>query len=97
MNFFDGAIDFLSRVDWVRVVVTLLATLVAVVAGIYWPARALEAHTNQPLVRYAWYVVGTMALIMIYLAMYGYGHFWELYHESEKRENPAPIERSSSG
>jgi ABC-type amino acid transport system permease subunit len=97
MEFLDSVIDFLSRVEWMRVIITVLATLFAVVVGIYWPARLMETYTNQPVARYAWYFVGTMALIMIYLAMYGYGHFWDLYHESEKRENPAPVERTSSG
>lgn len=74
---------FLLDVEWLRVFVTVIFTAVAVVAGIWWPAKLLEAHTNQPLVRWGWYVVGTFALVMIYLAMYGYGNFWNLYHDSE--------------
>jgi len=94
MEFLDGVIDFLAGVQWLRVVITIIATLLAVVGGIYLPARVLEAHTNQPLVRYAWYVVGTMALVMIYLAMYGYGQFWDLYRESEQRERNPALERA---
>ncbi len=93
----DAVIEFLGNVIWWRVIVTLVFTAVAVAAGIWWPARLLEAHTNQPLVRWGWYIVGTLALAMIYTAMYGYGQFWVLYRESEVRrgttsaaENRAP-------
>ncbi len=83
MEFLREFWTFLLDVEWLRVFVTVIFTAIAVVAGIWWPARLLEAHTNQPLVRWGWYVVGTFALVMIYLAMYGYGHFWNLYHDSE--------------
>jgi hypothetical protein len=39
--------------------------------------------------RYIWYVGGTLMLIMVYVSMYGYGHFWELYGASELAENRA--------
>lgn len=76
-------LEFLANVQWVRVVVTIMATAVGVVLGIYVPARLLEMHTNQPAARYVWYVIGTITLIMVYICMYGYGLFWELYSNSE--------------
>lgn len=93
MDFLDSALEFLGNIDWLRVFITVIATVIAVVLGIYYPAKVLEAHTNQPIVRYVWYVIGTCTLVMVYLAMYGYGHFWTLYHDSEMRERHTPAER----
>lgn len=76
-------LEFLANVQWVRVIVTIMATAVGVVLGIYVPARLLEMHTNQPAARYVWYVIGTITLVMVYICMYGYGLFWELYSNSE--------------
>lgn len=87
MEWMDHAIDFLSRVHWLRVIFTVLLTTVAVVLGIWLPARILERYTNQVAMRYVWYVGGTLMLIMVYVSMYGYGHFWELYGASELAEN----------
>jgi ABC-type amino acid transport system permease subunit len=82
------AFEFLARVNWVRVTITVLATLTAVVLGIWAPARMLEFHTRQPAVRYIWYVLGTLILIMVYVSMYGYGLFWELYSENSLEGEP---------
>lgn len=82
----DAIVEFLSGVIWWRVIVTIVFTGIAALLSIWWPAKLLEAHTNQPLVRWGWYVVGTFALVMIYIAMYGYGHFWTLYRESEVKD-----------
>lgn len=96
MEFLNSIVDFLSGLIWWRVIVTIVFTSIAVIAGIWWPARLLEAHTNQPLVRWAWYVVGTFALVMIYVAMYGYGSFWTLYRESEVRGRTRSAELPSN-
>jgi len=82
----DAILEFLGNVIWWRVAVTVVFTAFAVLVAIWWPARLLETHTNQPLVRWGWYFVGTFALVMIYIAMYGYGHFWDLYRQSEVKE-----------
>jgi ABC-type arginine/histidine transport system permease subunit len=79
MEWLDEVLEFLSRVNWLRVVVTVLATAVAIILGIWAPARLLERYTNQVAVRYIWYVMGTGLLIMVYISMYGFGHFWTLY------------------
>ncbi len=79
-------LEFLANVHWVRVIFTILLTGLAVVLGIWWPAGVLERYTNQPAVRYVWYIAGTLMLIMVYVSMYGYGHFWELYSASELAE-----------
>src|SRR5690606_29979937 len=81
--------DFLARVHWVRVIFTVLLTAIAVFLGIWLPARILERYTNQVALRYVWYVGGTLMLIMVYVSMYGYGHFWELYGTSELAETRA--------
>ncbi|MBX3461079.1 MAG: hypothetical protein KF696_14125 [Planctomycetes bacterium] len=75
--------EFLGNIAWIRVIITIMATAVGVVAGIWVPARLLEVHTNQPAARYVWYVIGTITLVMVYICMYGYGLFWELYATSE--------------
>ncbi len=82
MEWLSEVFDFLVSVHWVRVIITILATAVGVVLGIWVPARLLELHTNQPAVRYVWYVMGTLTLIMIYVCMYAYGHFWDLYGDA---------------
>jgi hypothetical protein len=83
MEWLDQATEFLSRLDWVRVFFTILLTGVAIVAGVWYPARVLERYTNQVALRYIWYVAGTLMLIMVYVSLYGYGHFWELYSAGE--------------
>lgn len=90
-EFFQDTFTFLGEVHWVRVIVTILATLIAVVLGIWFPAKMLAEHTNQPLAKPAWYVVGTLALVMIYISMYGYGHFWQLYADSPETQEAAPL------
>lgn len=91
MEFLNDAWSFLAALHWGRVVITVIGTLIAVVVGIWFPAKMLEAHTNQPLARYVWYFVGTLALVMVYISMYGYGHFWHLYSESEETREVAPL------
>jgi ABC-type arginine/histidine transport system permease subunit len=92
MNFLADVWELFDGLNWVRVFVTVLATLVAVVLGIWFPARMLEAHTNQPLARPVWYVAGTLILVMIYVCMYGYGQFWTLYAESPETQQLAPLD-----
>ncbi|MCB9932850.1 MAG: hypothetical protein H6841_05435 [Planctomycetes bacterium] len=91
MGFISDVWDFLSSLDWVRVIVTILFTAMAVVLGIWFPARMLERHTNQPLAKPVWYVVGTLALVMIYVSMFGYGRFWTLYSNSPETQEAAPL------
>ncbi|MCB9894838.1 MAG: hypothetical protein H6839_10335 [Planctomycetes bacterium] len=91
MEFINDAWNFLSNVHWGRVAVVVIFTLIAVVLGIWFPARMLEEHTNQPLAKPIWYFVGTVALVMIYISMYGYGHFWDLYADSPESQQVAPI------
>ena len=90
-EFFSEIWTFLSNVHWVRLIITIMATFIAVVLGIWFPAKMLEEHTNQPLARPAWYFVGTMALVMIYISMYGYGEFWQLYADSPETQEIAPL------
>ena len=91
MEFLNDIWVFLTNVMWGRVAVVVIFTLVAVVLGIWFPAKMLEQHTNQPLAKPLWYVVGTLALVMIYISMYGYGHFWDLYADSPESQQVAPI------
>ncbi|MBZ0138028.1 MAG: hypothetical protein K8I27_16855 [Planctomycetes bacterium] len=91
MEFLSEIWTFLGNVQWVRVIVTIMATLIAVVLGIWFPARMLAEHTNQPLAKPAWYIVGTLALVMIYISMYGYGHFWQLYADSPETQEMVPL------
>jgi predicted PurR-regulated permease PerM len=93
LDFLDSAWQFLTSLDWIRVIFTILFTAVAVVFGIWFPARMLEQHTNQPLAKPIWYVIGTLALVMIYISMYGYGHFWELYSNSPESQEAVPLNR----
>lgn len=93
MAFIQDILDFLGNVQWLRVIVTVLMTFVGVVLGIWFPARMLETHTNQPAARYVWYVAGTMVMVMIYISMYGYGHFWDLYVDSAETQEVAPLQR----
>lgn len=86
MDWFNNTLEFLSGVQWMRVIITVVVTALAVLLGIHTPARVLEEHTNQPLVRYAWYFVGTFLMVMIFISMYSYGNFWNLYMQSELRE-----------
>lgn len=86
MEWLEEVLEFLARVHWIRVVITVLATAIAIVFGIWAPARLLETYTNQPAVRYVWYAMGTALLVMVYVSMYGYGHFWELYGGLEMEE-----------
>ena len=95
MEFLHDTWQFLSHVNWGRVAVIVIFTGVAVVAGIWFPARMLALHTNQPLAKPMWYIVGTLALVMIYISMYGYGHFWDLYADSPETQEVAPL--SSDG
>ena len=94
MEFLSEVWTFLSSVHWVRVIVTILATLIAVVLGIWFPAKMLALHTNQPLAKPVWYVVGTLCLVMVYISMYGYGHFWQLYADSPETQEAAPLNPS---
>ncbi|MCC6575169.1 MAG: hypothetical protein IT462_15440 [Planctomycetes bacterium] len=76
-EFFQNLQAWASRIDWWRTFFSVLVFAVAVVLAIWLPARVLEYHTNQRGIRYVWYVIGSMILVMIYLCMYGYGRFWE--------------------
>jgi hypothetical protein len=96
MEFLEGIWTFLGNLNWWRVIVTIFFTAVAVVLGIWLPAKMLEEHTNQPLAKPVWYVIGTIALVMIYISMYGYGHFWQLYSESPESQEAAPLTREDS-
>jgi chromate transport protein ChrA len=82
----EALLEFLASVDWMGVIVAVVLFAVAVVLGIWVPGRYIERHTNQPAARYVWYGVGTLVLVMIYLAAYGYGLFWNNLNESEKRD-----------
>jgi ABC-type amino acid transport system permease subunit len=97
MEWLQTVFEFLSNVHWMRVIITVLATAVGVVAGIWFPARMLENYTNQPAARYIWYVLGTGAMVLIYISMYGYGLFWELYLESDLREELQPAVQALIG
>ena len=92
-EFFEGIWIFFTNLNWWRVIVTIFFTALAVVLGIWFPAKMLAEHTNQPLAKPIWYFIGTVALIMIYVSMYGYGHFWELYSESPESQEAAPLNR----
>ena len=91
MEFLNDVWTFLYNVQWGRVAVIVIFTMIAVVLGIWFPAKMLAQHTNQPLAKPIWYFVGTVALVMIYISMYGYGHFWDLYADSPESQNVAPI------
>ena len=91
----DTVTEFLSHLDWLRVVFALLGTVVAVVFGIYIPARILEDYTNQPALRWIWYGLGGMCLIMVYISMFGYGYFWTAYTNT-KDQDPVDLENPSS-
>lgn len=91
MAFISDLWMFLTELNWWRVIVTILFTALAVVLGIWFPARMLEQHTNQPLAKPVWYVVGTLALVMIYVSMFGYGRFWSLYADSKESQQAAPL------
>jgi predicted PurR-regulated permease PerM len=90
-EFFEGMWTFLSSLNWMRVFFTILFTAIAVVLGIWYPARMLEQHTNQPLVKPVWYVISTLALVMIYISMFGYGRFWQSYSENPEAQEAAPL------
>ncbi|MCA8919182.1 MAG: hypothetical protein KDB68_07240 [Planctomycetes bacterium] len=93
MLFIHDMFVFLSNVHWVQLIVTLIATLIAIVLGVWLPGRLLELHTNQPAARYVWYVASLIVMVMIYISMYGYGHFWQLYSDSEETQQAAPLHR----
>lgn len=75
--FIEDMLAWAARIDWVKTLINVLIFAAAVVLAIWLPARVLEYHTNQRGVRYIWYVIGSLVLVMIYLCMYGYGRFWE--------------------
>lgn len=81
------------RLYGAQIFVTVVATLIAVVLGVWLPGRLLEAHTRQPAARYVWYVASLIVMVMIYISMYGYGHFWQLYSDSEETQQAAPLHR----
>lgn len=89
-------LDYLASVDWMAVVVSVVLFTVAVIVGIWMPGKYIERHTNQPAARYVWYCVGALTLVMIYIAAYGYGLFWNNLNESEKRD-PFVFGRRDSG
>ncbi|MCC6464457.1 MAG: hypothetical protein IT463_03845 [Planctomycetes bacterium] len=86
MDWLQPVLDFLAQVRWGYVFLVLISTVAAVYFGVLLPGRLIEAHTNQPIARWVWYVVSVLVLLMIYVAMYGYGEFWFLYGASEARE-----------
>jgi hypothetical protein len=78
MSEMEEFLAFLESVNWAAVVVSLLLFAVTIWLGIWLPGKVIERHTNQPVARYVWYGVGSLALVMIYLAAYGYGLFWNI-------------------
>ncbi len=87
---YDGGmqelLEFLANLDWMALAVTVVLTLIALLVGVWLPGKFIERHTNQPAARYVWYGVGTFTLIMVYIAAYGYGLFWNNVNENEKRD-----------
>ncbi len=79
MEWLESVWEFLVHVRWGNVAVTVILGAVAVVGGIWWPARMMEEYTGQPKVRYIWYFVGTMTMVVIWWSMWSYGRFWNLY------------------
>ncbi len=82
---FQDILDWASTVNWFRALFNLIVVAAAVVLAIWLPGRALEYHTNQRGVRYIWYVIGSLVLVMVYLCMYGYGRFWDTDWQSVAR------------
>ncbi|MBP9891872.1 MAG: hypothetical protein KBG84_08185 [Planctomycetes bacterium] len=82
----DAVLEYLANVDWLATLMTLILVMVALVLGVWLPGKYIERHTNQPAARYVWYGVGTFTLIMVYVAAYGYGLFWNNLGESEKKD-----------
>ncbi len=82
----DAVLEYLANVDWLATLMTLVLVMVALVLGVWLPGKYIERHTNQPAARYVWYGVGTFTLIMVYVAAYGYGLFWNNLGESEKKD-----------
>lgn len=82
----EAVLEYLSQVDWMTVAVAVTLLAFAIVVGVWLPGRFIERHTNQPAARFVWYGVGTLTLVMIYLAAYGYGLFWNNLGESEKKD-----------
>lgn len=82
----DSVLEFLSQLDWLRVVIALIGTGISVVFGIYIPARILEDYTGQVGVKWIWYFLGTFCLVMVYISMFGYGYFWTAYSETRDQD-----------
>lgn len=91
----DAVLEFLSNVQWVRLIVTLAATFVCVLLAVYLPGRLLEEHTNQTAVRYIWYAASLLLMIVIYACMFGYGLFWDLYSQNPELNNNLPPAKSN--
>jgi hypothetical protein len=90
----EDVLNFLAAVNWIHVIISVFALTIGVVVGIWIPARLFELYTGQPAVRYIWYFVGGMMLVMVYLSLYGYGSFWTLFAESGGAEEYMPIDKS---
>jgi hypothetical protein len=90
----ESVLSFLAAVNWIHVIISVISVAIAVVVGIWVPARLFELYTGQPAVRYIWYFVGGMMLVMVYLSLYGYGNFWTLYIETGGSEEHMPLDRS---
>ena len=89
----ETVLEFMGNIVWWRVIWTLFFTAIAIVLGIWVPAKALEYHTRQPMIKWMWYVVGSFALVSIFISLYGYGHFWELYGERKfEIDRSGPVE-----
>jgi hypothetical protein len=82
----DDVLEYLANVDWLAAMMTLVLVTVALILGVWLPGKYIERHTNQPAARYVWYGVGTFVLVMVYVAAYGYGLFWNNLGESEKKD-----------
>ena len=82
----EAVLEYLSNVDWLAALMTLILVTIALILGVWLPGKYIERHTNQPAARYVWYGVGTFTLVMVYIAAYGYGLFWNNVNESEKRD-----------
>ena len=82
----EAVLEYLGNLDWPALIVSVILVGIGLVVGVWLPGKFIERHTNQPGARYVWYGVGTFTLIMVYIAAYGYGLFWNNVNENEKRD-----------
>lgn len=91
----ESITEFFNNLDPVRATFTIFGTIIAIIFGIYIPARILEDYTNQPAMRWIWYFTGFITLVMVYISMYTYGYFWTSYQET-KDQDPKKLEQPSA-